>query len=84
MTTDTHTLAGRLASTGAARVGVVIPAPCTGSTIPAATYAPATMHPASGSHLSSTWTKGAFATTTTFMVLNGKNRPTRPLSELSP
>ena len=35
-------------------------------------------------HPTSTWTQGAIAKPATFMVLDRKNRPTRPLSELSP
>ena len=83
MTTDTHTKAGLLASAGAARLGAVIVSAC-----PTATYAAAqgagTVHQGSGSHLSSTWTQGATAKPGTFMVIDGKNRPTRPLSEHSP
>jgi hypothetical protein len=37
-----------------------------------------------GTHQASTWTKGAIAETTTFVVFDRKNRPPRPLSELSP
>ena len=37
-----------------------------------------------GPHLTSTWTQGAIAKPATFMVFDRKNRPTRPLSELSP
>ncbi len=78
MTTDTHTKAGLLASAGAARLGAVTVSVC-----PTA-YGVGTVHQGSGSHLSSTWTQGAIAKPATFMVLNRKNRPTRPLSEHSP
>lgn len=84
MTTETHTMAGLLASAGAARLGAVTLAECTGSTTPAAIYGPAAVHQVSGNHLSSTWTQGAIAKPATFMVFDRKNRPTRPLSELSP
>ena len=47
-------------------------------------YGAASVHQGSGSHLFSTWTQGAIAKPATFMVLDRKNRPTRPLSELSP
>ncbi len=80
MTTDTHTKAGLLASAGAARLGAVTP-------VDSAAYGAPVAHQvsrASGNHPSSTWTRGAIAKSTTFMVLNGKTRPTRPLSELSP
>ena len=40
-------------------------------------------HP-TGYHQSSTWTQGAIAKPAIFMVFDRKNRPTRPLSELSP
>jgi hypothetical protein len=42
------------------------------------------VHQGSGRHLLSTWTQGAIAKPATFMVFDRKNRPTRPLSELSP
>ena len=84
MTTDTHTMAGLLASAGAARLGAVTLAECAGRTPALAPYGVAAVHQGSGSHLSSTWTQGAIAKPATFMVLDRKNRPTRPLSELSP
>jgi len=80
MTTDTHTKAGLLASAGAARLGAVTVSACP----TAVAYGVGTVHQGSGSHLSSTWTQGAIAKPATFMVLNRKNRPTRPLSEHSP
>ena len=84
MSTEAHTKAGLLASAGAARLGAVTVAECpTGTTI-APSYGATTVHQGSGSHLLSTWTQGAIAKPATFMVLNRKNRPTRPLSELSP
>ena len=75
MSTETHTMAGLLASTGAARLGAVTVAP---------TYGATSVHQGSGSHLLSTWTQGAIAKPATFMVFDRKNRPTRPLSERSP
>lgn len=76
----TLTMAGLLADAGAARLrgapGLV--------SCPAAPTYGAHAHQVSGMHQSATWTKGAVAEPTTFMVLDGKNRPTRPLSELSP
>jgi hypothetical protein len=83
MTTATHTMAGLLASAGAARLGAVTLAECAGSTTLAATYGAAQVHQGSGNHPSS-WTQGAIAKPATFMVFDRKNRPTRPLSELSP
>ena len=80
MTTETHITAGPLAAAGA-RPGAASRAACTGATT-LASYAPA-VHQASG-HAASTWTQGAIAMPATFMVLDRKNRPTRPLSELSP
>ena len=84
MTTETHTMAGLLASAGAARLGAVTLAECAGSTTPAVTYGTAAVHQVSGNHPSSTWTQGAIAKPATFMVFDRKNRPTRSLSELSP
>ena len=65
-----------------ARLGAL--AVCTGSTA-LASYAPAVhqVSPAASAH-QTTWIKGAAGEPTTFMVLDAKNRPTRPLSELSP
>jgi hypothetical protein len=37
-----------------------------------------------GTHQASAWTQGAIAKPATSMVFDRKNRPTRPLSELSP
>lgn len=72
MSTEAHTMAGLLASAGAARLGAVTLAGCP------------TMHQGSGSHLFSTWTQGAIAKPATYVVFDRTNRPTRPLSELSP
>jgi hypothetical protein len=80
MTTETHITAGPLAAAGA-RPGVASAAVCRGRAT-LASYAPV-VHQGSG-HLAATWTKGAIAMPATFMVLDRKNRPTRPLSELSP
>jgi hypothetical protein len=78
MTTETHITAGPQAAAGA-RLRASSPAVCARTT--AASYAPA-VHQVSLGH-PTTWIKGA-AGQATFMVLDGKNRPTRPLSELSP
>ena len=85
MTTATHTMAGLLASAGAARLGAVTLAECpAGTTTLAPMYGAAVVHQGSGNHPSSSWTQGAIAKPATFMVFDRKNRPTRPLSELSP
>ena len=78
MTTETHITAGPLAAAGA-RPGASALAACARTTV--ASYAPA-VHPVSVHQ--TTWIKGAAGQPTTFMVLDAKNRPTRPLSELSP
>ena len=78
MTTETHITAGPLAAAGA-RPGASSLAAC--ARISFASYAPA-VHPVSVHQ--TTWIKGAAGEPTTFMVLDAKNRPTRPLSELSP
>jgi hypothetical protein len=77
MSTATHITAG-LQAAGVARLRASSPAVCARTS--AASYAPA-VHQVSAHP--TTWIKGAFAEQATFMVL-GKNRPTRPLSELSP
>ncbi len=77
MTTETHSTAGPQAAAGA-RLRASSPAVCARTS--AATYAP-TVHQVSAHP--TTWITGA-AGQATFMVLDGKNRPTRPLSELSP
>jgi hypothetical protein len=84
MTTATLTMAGLLASAGAARLGVAVLAECPTVTAVAPTYGAGSVHQGSGNHLFSTWTQGAIAKPATFMVFDRKNRPTRPLSELSP
>jgi hypothetical protein len=80
MSTETHITAGPQAA-GVARLRASSPAVC--ASADAVPYAPA--HQASVAHSGhpTTWIKGAFTEQATFMVL-GKNRPTRPLSELSP
>ena len=78
MTTETHITVGPLAAAGA-RLRASSPAGCASTTF--ASYAPA-VHQVSGHP--TTWIKGAAGEPTTFMVLDAKNRPTRPLSELSP
>jgi hypothetical protein len=77
MITETHITAGPQAAAGA-RLRASS-AGCAGAT--AASYAPVA-HQASGHPTA--WTQGAIAFPATFMVLEGKNRPTRPLSERSP
>ena len=79
MTTETQITAGPLAAAGA-RPGAALVA-CRGRAT-LASYAPV-VHQGSG-HPASTGTQGAIAKPATFMVFDGKNRPTRPLSELSP
>ena len=81
MTTATHNTAGRQAA-GAARPGASFAA-CARTSF--ASYAPA-VHQVSAvaSAHQTTWIKGAAGEPTTFMVLDAKNRPARPLSELSP
>ena len=82
MTTATLTTAGLMAPASVARVRVASPAECAGTTLPAA-YGVPVVHQGSA-HPLSTWTQGAIAKSATFMAFTGKNRPTRPLSELSP
>lgn len=80
----TLTMAGHVAHAGDARLVCVVPAPS--SALPAAH--PAAAFAASmgghGTHQASAWTEGATAELRTFVQIDGKNRPTRPLSELSP
>lgn len=81
----THTKAGLPADAGAARLRVV--APLTSWSTDAAllaTYGATAQHQVSGNHQTISWTKGAIAKPDTFMVFDRKNRPTRPLLELSP
>lgn len=81
----THTMAGLLADAGAARLRAAAPlASCHTRAALVASYGVTPQHQVSGTHLSSTWTTGAIAKPATFMVFDGKNRPARPLSELSP
>ena len=82
MTTETHITAGLLAAAGA-RPGASSLAACARTSI--ASYAPAVhqVEKARSFH-QTTWIKGAAGEPTTFMVLDAKNRPARPLSELSP
>ena len=78
MSTTTYTTAGLTALAGASR-------PRTGSC-----HAEIPAHATQASlglgygHQSATWTVDAIAKPATFMVFDGKNRPTRHLSELSP
>lgn len=85
MTETTHTMAGLLADAGAARLRAGAPVgSCTAGSAVVATYGALAQHPVSGDHQSTTWISGALAKPATFMVFDRKNRPTRPLSELSP
>jgi hypothetical protein len=84
MTTATPTMAGLLASAGVARLGAVTLAECPTGFTAAPLSGATSVHQGSGTHLFSTWTQGAIAKPATYMVCNRKNRPTRPLSELSP
>lgn len=81
----THTMAGLLADAGAARLRAAAPiASCLTGSAPVPAVGTTTQHQVIGNHPSSTWTKGALAKPATSMVFDRKNRPTRPLSELSP
>lgn len=82
---STHTMAGLLAHAGAARLRVAAPRASrfTDASL-LATYGVTAQHQVSGSHQTTSWNQGAIAKPATFMVLNRKNRPTRPLLELSP
>ncbi len=78
----THTMAGLLADAGAARLRAGAPvAPCITEVAHLGAYGAIAQHQVIGDHKASTWTKGALATPTTFMVFDRKNRPTRPLLE---
>jgi hypothetical protein len=86
MTETTHTQAGLVADAGAARVRAAAPHASrrTGAALVASSGLTTAQHPIVGNHPASLWTKGAIAKPATFMVFDRKNRPTRPLSELSP
>src|SRR5688572_32610932 len=68
MSTEAHTMAGLLASAGAARLGAVTLAEC--PTAPAFAPMPGatSVHQGSGTHMFSTWTQGAIAKPATYMV----------------
>ncbi len=81
----THTMAGLLADAGAARLRATAPlASCHTAAALHSTHVATAQHPVTGYAPSATWTKGAIAKPVTFMVLDRKNRPTRPLLENSP
>jgi hypothetical protein len=80
MTSTTHTTAGLLAHAGAARLDGHADL----GAAAAAARGLSTTQGAYGHHTSASWTVGAIAKPATFMVFNRKNRPTRPLPELSP
>ena len=85
MTETTHTMAGLLADAGAARLRVAVPAAsCSTGSTRAASYGTTVAHPVSGTHQTTSWISGALAKPATRMVFDRNNRPTRPLSELSP
>lgn len=77
------TMAGLQATAGAARLHAVAPATC-----PAVAAVPSygvRAHQVSAPRHLTTWIQGAFAAVpASSMAFDGKNRPTRPLSELSP
>lgn len=83
MSAQTHTTAGRTASAGAPRLSVG--AGDFDATVSTATamYAGAVVHAMAGGNHAISWTKGALAKPSTCVVFDSKNRPTRPLSELS-
>ena len=80
----THTMAGLLAVAGAARLRAAAPVSCLTGIASVPAFGATAQHQVFGSHPSSTWTTGALAKPATYMVFDRKNRPTRPLSELSP
>lgn len=81
----THTMAGLLAVAGAARLRAAAPgASCSTAAPVAVSYGIPVAHPVTGTHQPTSWISGALAKPATFMVFDRKNRPTRPLSELSP
>ena len=81
----THTMAGLLAVAGAARLRAAAPGVACSTAAPVAvSYGTAVAHPVFGTHQPTSWISGALAKPATFMVFDRKNRPTRPLSELSP
>lgn len=83
MSAETPTTAGREAPAGVARLSVGASAACASVYPATATYSGAMVHPMTGGHHAISWTKGSLAKPNTFVVVDGKNRPTRPLSELS-
>jgi hypothetical protein len=84
MTDTTHTMAGHLATAGAARVRTASLVPAHTAAVFAGVYGAAAQHQATGSHAFTSWTKGVIAEPATLMVLDRKNRPPRPLLERSP
>ncbi len=77
----THTTAGLLADAGAARLRAGAPiASCHADAAHLGAYGAIAQHQVIGDHAASTWTTGV-AKPSTFMVLDRKNRPTRPLWE---
>lgn len=81
----THTMAGLLADAGAARLRAAAPlASCHTAAALHTTQVATAQHSVTGYRPSASWTKGAIAKPATFMVFDGKNRPTRPLLEHSP
>jgi len=81
---ETFTLtAGQQAAAGAARLRAVAPVTCTAGSPSVPSYAATHAEPGQ-LHQTTSWISGALAKPATFMVFDGKNRPIRPLSELSP
>lgn len=83
MSAQTHTTAGRTAPAGAPRLGVGAGAVYATVSTATAMYGDAVVHAVAGGHHAISWTKGALAKPSTFVVFDSKNRPTRPLSELA-
>ena len=77
------TMAGLQATTGAARLRAVAPVTCPAD-VAAPSYVVRAHQVPALRHLT-TWIQGAFAAVpASSMAFDGKNRPTRPLLELSP
>ena len=80
----TLTMAGLLADAGAARLRAGAALVPSSAATGAGAYRTSVQHHTSGGHQVTTWISGALAKPATVMVFDRKNRPTRPLSELSP
>ena len=85
MVSTTLTMAGHMAHAGAARPAAVLGSTLAATRTAAHAAAPVATKGGYGSHQDSTWTQGAIAKpATTFVGRIRKNRPSRPLLELSP